>query len=171
MADLKETDEPVEKASRLKGSRNFRDVRVSSAQRRNLALGKDPDGSKRSKSGKAYVEHGGRFAFPGRGQRFSLVRTGRAARVKKSDADPLSDLNAAIEKARGLGFGGSRNMLRHITRTGQGSRNHDNTTLARRLAYRSGELLRYKGDKNGHRDGGGLKMTGKRYRTSFGRKK
>lgn len=77
--------------------------------------------------------------------------------------EAVGELYTAIEKAKGLmPRGGSRTMLRQISRTGQGTRNIPQHTLARRLAYRSGDLLRAKD--------GRLQMTGKRYKTTFGRK-
>lgn len=78
-------------------------------------------------------------------KRYGLIHSSSTVRKNAMNDDPVGELYAAIEKARGLmPKGGSRTMLRRISRTGQGTRNMPQHTLARRLAYRSGDLLQHK---------------------------
>lgn len=75
MSDLKEIDEPVEKAGKV----TFRGKRMSRAARRKLATGAAP--------ARAIPRHASAIRF--------------AHRLRKS-ADPLAAFDAAIEKARAI---------------------------------------------------------------------
>lgn len=98
MADLKETDEPVEKARRLISPRARRD---GARMDRKFSGGKltNPSSALNRRITRRKPGH--------------FVRNGRML-LRKSNTNPLSDLYTAIEKARGLGYQIARARLSRV---------------------------------------------------------